>query len=132
MYTAADLAPNASEASNQLRRSPNSSDEVFVSLGTGIKSATRVWRCCGGCQLFVVIDEEEKRRGRIFLGRVDEVETELELAESQATNKASSRGGEAPTHRAQNCPFEVPLDNLSPHLFLPSSILFGFPITALS
>ena len=95
-----DLAPNASEASNQLRRSPNSSDEGFVSLGTGIKSATRVWRCCGGCQLFVVIDEEEKRRGRIFLGRVDEVETELELAESQATNKASSRGGEAPTHRA--------------------------------
>ena len=92
--------------------------------------------------MYVVVDEEEKRRGcsessewwahRIFLGRVDQVETELELARSQATNRALSCGGEAPTHRAQNCPFEVPLDNPSPHLFLPSSILFGPPITALS
>ena len=36
----------------------------------------------------------------IFLGSVDQLETELELAESQPTNKASSFRGEAPNHRA--------------------------------
>jgi len=65
-----------------------------------MESATRIWGCGEGCQLFVVAVVEEEMLGRIFLGRVDQVETELELAESQATSKASSCGGEAPTHRA--------------------------------
>ena len=80
----------------------------------------------------LLLMRKKRDKSRIFLGRVDQVETELELAGSQATNRALSCGGEAPTHRAQNCPFEVPLDNPSPHLFLLSSILFGPPITALS
>ena len=37
-----DVASNASEASNQLRRSPNSSNEVFGSFGIVIESATRI------------------------------------------------------------------------------------------
>ena len=37
-----DVAPSASEASNQLRRPPNSSDEVFRSFGVEIRSATRI------------------------------------------------------------------------------------------
>jgi len=43
-----DLGPNALEASNTLRRSPNSSNEVFGSFGIDIQSATRIWGCGEG------------------------------------------------------------------------------------
>jgi hypothetical protein len=58
-----DLAPDTLEASNQLRRSPNSRNEVFRLFWIDIKSATRTWSCGGGWQLFIVVVEEEKRRG---------------------------------------------------------------------
>lgn len=43
-----ELARNASEASNQLRRSPNSRNEVFGPFYIDIKSATGIWSCGGG------------------------------------------------------------------------------------
>ncbi len=60
-----DLAPDAPEGSKQLRRSPNSSNQVFGLFRIVVKSATRIWICGGVWQLFVVvIVEEEKGRGR--------------------------------------------------------------------
>ena len=44
---------------------------------------------------------------RIFLGKVDQVETELELAGSQATNKASSCGSDAPITRRFSKAFTI-------------------------
>ena len=38
-----NVAPNASEASIQLRRSPDSCNEVFGSFGVDMKSATQIW-----------------------------------------------------------------------------------------
>jgi len=37
-----DVAPSALEASNQLRRSPNSSNGVFRAFGIVLKSATQI------------------------------------------------------------------------------------------
>ena len=66
--------------------------------------------------MYVVVDEEEKRRGcsessewwahRIFLGRVDQVETELELARSQATNQAVGMNAPTTRHLGTACAIE--------------------------
>ncbi len=60
-----NVAPNASEASIQLRRSPNSSNEVFGSFGVDMKSATGVVVEVDNCLLLLLLllFFDKKRRG---------------------------------------------------------------------
>ena len=58
-----DVAPNASEASNQLRRSPKSSNEVFGPFGVDMKSATGVVVEVDNCLLLLLLLFFDKRRG---------------------------------------------------------------------